>query len=204
MGFNHNIYSPSYLQLLTRWFQFGAMCPLFRSHGHRLPELSRISCDGSSAGGYNEIWHFAEPFRSAIAETMRLRESLRSYIEELYALASRDGSPVMRMLRYEFPNDATAAEVDDQFMLGSDYLVAPVLFENSTEQTIYLPILPAGQGWRCHFNDTVLLSAGNEGRFSQFWPQQGGESYYMFRGGQHVVVATPLASFPLYKRCHLF
>lgn len=140
MGFNHNIHSPEYLQLLTRWFQFGVMCPLFRSHGHRLPELAPVSCDGSDAGGFNEVWHFPEPYRSAIVKVMRpplyllsllpsltsplsahifagpadttkndhrphkvmrLRESLRPYIDGLYAEAASSGAPVVRMLRYE-------------------------------------------------------------------------------------------------------
>ena len=163
-----------------------------------------MSCDGSSAGGYNEVWHFAEPFRSAIVDTMRLRESLRPYIQSLYARASTDGSPVIRMLRYEFAEDIQAAAVDDQFMLGSQYLVAPVLVENSTSRSVYLPVLPAGEGWRPHFNTTSV--AAQDGSTLQLHVLSGGAVLNgdgrdrIYRGGQHVVVSTPLASFPLYKR----
>ena len=97
--FNHNIFSPAYLQLLTRWFQFGLFCPLFRSHGHRLPTLPPVSCGAGDSGGFNEVWHFAEPYRSAIVRTMRMREEMRSYVDELYSEAASFGHPLMRMLQ---------------------------------------------------------------------------------------------------------
>jgi hypothetical protein len=113
-GFDHNIHSPHFLQLLTRWFQFGSVCPVFRSHGHRLPTLPAVSCDGGDSGGYNEIWHFKQPYRDAIASTMRFREQQREYIDSLYAAASATGAPVIRPLTYDFPDDGHSLEVDDQ------------------------------------------------------------------------------------------
>jgi hypothetical protein len=53
---------------------------------------------------------------------MRLREALRPYINTLYRQAATDGSPVIRSLRYVFPTDTAAADVDDQIMLGDRYL----------------------------------------------------------------------------------
>eukprot|EP01046_Picozoa_sp_COSAG06_P030221 COSAG06_NODE_2857_length_6168_cov_7.760092_1_plen_77_part_10 len=53
---------------------------------------------------------------------MRLREALRPYINTLYRQAATDGSPVIRNLRYVFPTDTAAADVDDQIMLGDRYL----------------------------------------------------------------------------------
>jgi alpha-D-xyloside xylohydrolase len=179
LGFDHNIHSSNYLQLLTRWHQFGVMCPVFRSHGHRLPELPAVSCDGGASGGYNEVWHFAEPYRSAIVAVMQLRQSLRPLIEKLYALAASDGSPVIRMLPYEFPDDATASSIDDQFLLGDEYLVAPVIEPNVTQRSVYLPLLPSDERWQYHFN-----ASAHRG----------------LRGGRHIVVSTPLAQFPLFRR----
>lgn len=49
---------------------------------------------------------------------MHLREQLRPYIDSLYRAAADSGAPVIRMLLYEFSNDAQAAHVSDQFMLG--------------------------------------------------------------------------------------
>lgn len=179
LGYNHDIRSPAYLQLLTRWFQFGALCPLFRSHGHRLPELQPVSCDGSDSGGYNEVWHFAEPYHSAIVRVMRLREALRPYINTLYELAARDGSPVIRSLWYVFPTDPAAEDVDDQVMLGDRYLGAPVLVPNATSRSVYLPHLPMGEAWFPFFFNQTAAAVD---------------------GGQIVTVLTPLDTFPLFER----
>lgn len=89
---------------------------MFRSHGHRLPQLPPVACGAGASGFYNEVWHFAEPFRSAITRVMRLRESIRPYVEELYREAASKGYPLMRMLQYEFPDDPHAAAVEDQYV----------------------------------------------------------------------------------------
>ena len=58
---------------------------------------------------------------------MLLRERLRPYLHEQLDLAAGDGLPAMRPLFFDFPDDAEAWAVDDQFMLGPDILVAPVM-----------------------------------------------------------------------------
>ena len=211
MGFDHNIYSVEYLQLLTRWFQFGVMCPVFRSHGHRLPTLPAVSCDGSGSGGYNEVWHFAEPYRSAITQTMRLREKLRPCIESLYKEAADSGAPVIRPLFYEFPDDAAAGGVEDQFMLGGTYLAAPVLHPNATNRSVYFPVLPTGEAWRPFFfapranlaNDRHSVDSSSTGtNTTRAGAERGGghDRVANYKGGQTLTVATPIESFPLYKR----
>lgn len=100
-------------ELNTRWFQFGAFVPLFRSHG-QFP--------------YREIWNIAPegtPYFESMAYYDRLRYTLLPYI---YTLAGdtyhRDGV-MMRGLPMDFPNDPRVADLNDQYLFGPAFLVAP-------------------------------------------------------------------------------
>ena len=55
------------------------------------------------------------------------------------AAAHEDGTPIMRPLFYDFPDDPEAWEVDDEYLFGPDVLVAPILFESERERDVYLP-----------------------------------------------------------------
>jgi alpha-glucosidase len=81
----------------------------------------------------------------------------------------------VRPLFYDFPNDSSALDVQDSFMLGPDILVAPVLEEGASDRQVYLPA-HAG-GW-FDFHD---------GRH--------------FSGGQTITVAAPLGRLPVFVRC---
>ena len=73
---------PSFQQLIVRWFQFGAFCPLFRLHGHRGGGPPANQCGPTN--GDNEVWNLATKadHYDAITAVMHLRESLRPYVEE--------------------------------------------------------------------------------------------------------------------------
>jgi alpha-D-xyloside xylohydrolase len=75
---------------------------------------------------------------------MELRERLRPYIQEQMATAHREGIPPMRPLFMEFPNDPHAWNIEDQFLLGPDILIAPVTSLGMRERVVYLP---AGARW---------------------------------------------------------
>ncbi|MEJ5199787.1 MAG: TIM-barrel domain-containing protein, partial [Anaerolineae bacterium] len=126
-------------ELIVRWFQYGAFCPLFRLHGHRQPT------EGWIGGGPNEVWSFGEEAYAIIRELLFLRERLRPYIMAQMRLASAAGVPPMRPLFFDFPNDAEAAQVDDAFMFGPDLLVAPILEQGGRRRPVYLP---EGATWR--------------------------------------------------------
>jgi alpha-D-xyloside xylohydrolase len=119
-------------ELNTRWFQFGAFSPLFRSHGE-FP--------------YREIYEIA-PAGSPTYRSMewydRLRYRLMPYI---YTLAAdthlRDGT-IMRGLVMDFPHDRRTWGVDDEFLFGPAFLVAPVTRFRARERDVYLP---AGTRW---------------------------------------------------------
>ena len=109
--------SADFRELVVRWFQWGAFCPLFRLHGARSgppwPPGPAGKC-GQSAS--NEIWMFGDESYAAIVKVMQMREKIRPYVMEQYRAAAADGTPVMRPLFYDFHNDTKAQTVDDQQM----------------------------------------------------------------------------------------
>ncbi|WP_410597955.1 TIM-barrel domain-containing protein [Amycolatopsis sp. lyj-23] len=133
--------SPEYRELMVRWFSYGVFCPLFRLHGFRDP---RPAFGPEMTGGPNEVWSFGAEAYEAITASLRLRERLRPYLMEQMRVAHEQGIPPMRPLFVDFPADPAAWEVDDQFLLGPDVLVAPVLEPGVTTRTVYLP---AGASW---------------------------------------------------------
>ena len=75
-----------------------------------------------------------------LQKTVRLRsEVIKPYIQELARNVTSHGVPTMRPLAYEFPADPKCRGLNDQYMLGPKYLVAPVTVENATTRTLYFP-----------------------------------------------------------------
>ena len=141
-GFFHgNPDDPKFRELLVRWFQYGAFCPLFRLHGFRIPN-TRVP---TLQGGPNEVWSYGEEVYGILKEFLFLRERLRPYIMEQMRTASANGAPPMRPLFFDFPRDAASYQVEDQFMFGPDLLVAPVTFEGARGRKVYLP---TGISWK--------------------------------------------------------
>jgi alpha-D-xyloside xylohydrolase len=132
---------PAYQELVVRWFQYGAFCPLFRLHGDREP---RVPTGYAMTGGPNEVWSYGEAACERIAAVLRLRERLRPYIHEQMRAAARTGLPPMWPLFVDFPGDAQAWRVEDQFLFGPDLLIAPVLEPGIRSRDVYLP---AGRTW---------------------------------------------------------
>jgi alpha-D-xyloside xylohydrolase len=133
--------SPSYRELIVRWFQYGVFCPLFRLHGFRDP---RMPLGPQMTGGPNEVWSYGDEAYEAIASVLRLRERLRPYLMEQMRIAHEQGLPPMRPLFVDFPDDSHAWLIEDQFLLGPDLLVAPITEEGVRERDVYLP---AGADW---------------------------------------------------------
>ncbi len=162
--------SPYFRELIVRWFQFGAFCPLFRLHGFRMPaDTERYWL----SGGPNEVWSFGDEAYAIIEKYLFLRERLKPYIMAQMRLAHERGVPPMRPLFFDFPQDESAWKVEDQFMFGPDLLVAPILHEGATSRELYLP------------PNTVWSDAWN------------GQT---FAGGQWITVCAPLEQIPLYLR----
>jgi len=158
-------------ELVVRWFQYGVFCPIFRLHGVRLPLNGLYGAQSSGAG--NEIWSFGEKAYQIIRGLLFLRERLKPYLRTLNQAAHERGAPPMRPLVYDFPTDAPAANLADQFMLGPDLLVAPVVEQGAVSRAVYLP---AGVTW-------VDAWSGAE-----------------LPGGQAIQAEAPLERIPVYWR----
>ena len=132
---------PAYREVMIRWFQFGALSPIFRMHGDRAP---RTPLGRGITGGPNEVWSYGAEAEAIMVAYLHLRERLRPYIQQQMAAAADSGLPPMRALFLEFPDDAHAWTIADQYLFGPDLLVAPVLEPAATKRTVYLP---AGAAW---------------------------------------------------------
>ncbi len=161
---------PAYQELMIRWFQFGAFSPLFRMHGYREPHapLGR-----RMTGGPNEVWSYGEHAYAIMTSYLALRERLRPYLQRQMATAASAGIPPMRPLFLEFPKDPDAWTIADQFFLGPDLLVAPIVEADARSRSVYLP---TGAMW------------------TDAWT---GEH---FSGGARYTVHAPLERIPLFLR----
>lgn len=155
-----NINDPAFKECLTRWFQFGAFSPVFRLHGDREPHKKPLTGVGGGAmpsGADNEVWTYGEEVYAICKKYLFLREKMRPYILDVMKEAHEKGAPAMRTLFWNFPEDKKSWEVSDEFCLGGDILVAPVLYENQRSREVYLP---AGVNWR-DLNSGKILEGGN-------------------------------------------
>lgn len=136
-------------KLLVRWFEWGTFCPVMRMHGDRYPSTALYRKDGSTAlptGSDNEIWSYGEENCITLEKYIRFREAMRPYTRKTMEEAHKEGKPVMRTMFYEFPQEKICWDLKEQYMYGSDILVAPVLYEDTYEREVYLP---AGATWTC-------------------------------------------------------
>ena len=118
-----------YPELYTRWFEYGAFQPNFRTHGTRK---------------YNEVWSYGKQAEPILEKYLRLRYQLMPYIYSLGWQAHQTGAPFMRGLFLDFPNDPKVADIGDEYMFGPALLVAPVTDQGATSRSVYLP---AGSDW---------------------------------------------------------
>lgn len=138
---------PKFRELLIRWFQWGAFCPVMRLHGDRAPGAEVLKKDGSKSlftGGNNEVWSFGDEAYEILVKYMELRETLRDYTRQLMKEAHKNGAPIMRTLFFEFQNDEKAWDIKDEYLYGPDILVAPIIYEGATSREVYLP---KGSDW---------------------------------------------------------
>ena len=105
---------PAYRELYVRWFQFGAMLPVFRSHGTDTPR---------------EPWRFGgedSPEYRCLSDVIALRYRLLPYLYATAAQSARDGLPMLRAMLVAFPDAPELFALHDQYMLGDALLVKPV------------------------------------------------------------------------------
>lgn len=121
--------SAGYHEILTRWFEYGAFCPLFRIHGNN---------------SETEIWKYGPEVESTFRKYDELRYRLLPYTYSTAWRVTHDGYTLMRGLPLDYRDDAAVADVGDEFMFGPSMLVSPVTQPGATHRDVYLPKEP---GW---------------------------------------------------------
>lgn len=165
-------------ELMIRWFQWAAFSPVFRMHGARQPflQLEEEYRDGVkqfTSGQDNEVWSYGEENYKIFVKYLQLREGLKPYLRQCMKDAHETGLPVMRAMFIDFPEDPICWEVEGQYMLGKDILVAAVLNNGERTRTLYLP---KGADW-------IYAPDMTE-----------------YEGGQIVTVDAPLEIIPVFTR----
>ena len=148
---------PTYQELYTRWFEYGAFCPIFRTHGHR---------------EHNELWIY-DKVEPILLNYDKLRYRLMPYIYSLAWRVHNDDYTIQRPLVMDWRTDPRTWNVGDQFMFGPAILVNPVLKQDATARSVYLPAAPL---------------------WYDFWT---GAS---MKGGQDIQADAPLDHMPLFVR----
>lgn len=142
-----NIYDPEFRELLIRWFEFGAFCPVMRIHGSRKPHEPVVDQKGEErecTGAPNEIWSYGPENEKIMTRYIGIRTLMKDYIRNIMKEAHESGDPVIRALFYEFPADQKTYDITDEYCFGGDILVAPVCHKGAVSRTVYLP---AGASW---------------------------------------------------------
>lgn len=159
-----------YQELFTRWFQYGAFLPIFRSHG---TDVRR------------EMWAVTHPeFYDALVAVNRLRYMLLPYIYSCAASVWLNDDTILRLLAFDFPKDQKACAVRDQFLFGHSLMVCPVTepmyfgvgskpIEKEKTRTVYLP---EGCAWYDFHTNT------------------------RYEGGQTITVDAPISKIPLFVK----
>ncbi len=147
-------------ELYARWLQSAALTPFLRSH--------------SEAGSKpHEPYSYGEEFTKINRASVELRYRLLPYLYTLFREHTETGAPVMRPLWFEYPADSRTYTIEDQYLVGRDLLVAPVVREGVTKRGVYFP---AGDNW------------------VDWWT---GKTY---EGGKDAEIDAPLERLPLFVR----
>lgn len=135
-------------ELFGRWSFFGLMSSHSRVHG--FPP--------------REPWHYSDSFQKTFRAVSMLRYRLMPYIYTQAAVCSSKGLPLMKALLLNYPDDPTAWTIEDEYLLGNDILIAPLMEENIQSRKVYLP---EGK-WVDHASKTIyngnkwhLIAAGD-------------------------------------------
>jgi alpha-glucosidase len=150
-------------ELYTRWLQLGVFYPFMRTH----------TTFGTPA---QDPWSYGQDHEALNRRAIELRYQLLPHIYNVMREASATGLPALRPLVLEYPNDATTYSLDDEVMFGRDLLVAPVLWPNASERSVYLPA----------------------GTWVDFWTGA------RFAGGRSHRVAVTLGSIPIFVKAGAF
>ena len=146
-------------ELFTRWFAAACLMPFFRAHS----ALDTLD---------HEPWSFGSRTLDTVRRFIELRYQLLPYLYTLLETACDDGTPLIRPLLWDWPDDPRVVNRSDSFMLGNALLVAPVRESGIQERSVYLP----------------------SGNWYDFW------NGAMHTGPTSIVADAPLERLPLFMR----
>ncbi|MCX5842063.1 MAG: DUF5110 domain-containing protein [Deltaproteobacteria bacterium] len=176
-------------ELYARWFQFGAFCGSFRSHGRTwftalpwgwgLSDMGPREDDNRNAPARDTEKRNPSPaelnnpaIEPVTKKYARLRYQLMPYTYTLAREAHDTGLPLMRAMWIHYPTDKKAAALGNQYLWGRDLLIAPVFEKGAELRTTYLP----------------------EGLWHDWWSGE------MIAGGKDVTRKVDLSIMPIYVR----
>ncbi|MEO6686133.1 MAG: TIM-barrel domain-containing protein [Dyadobacter sp.] len=147
-------------ELDMRWFQFGTFTPILRNHGQR-PNP--------------EPFNLSEPFYSVVKKYLNIRYQMLPYLYSLSWKNSVSGRPICMPMDY-FDNKKNLGNVNDQYFLGENLLVAPVLLHGMPSREVVLP----------------------EGKWFNFWTNE------LFAGGHNIFPKLTVDDIPVYAKAGSF
>jgi len=170
--FRKKLDDAGYRELYARWIQFGAFCPMMRSHGTDAPR---------------EIYQFGkkgDKIYDAIEKAINLRYILLPYIYSVSWDVTSNQSTMMRALVMDFPKDKQALDINDQYMFGKSILVCPVTSQMYSKDT--------QEDFNTIKSRELYLPKGTD--WIDFWTGD------KFSGGQKINKEVPVDIIPLYVK----
>ncbi|MCM1087020.1 MAG: glycoside hydrolase family 31 protein [Muribaculaceae bacterium] len=146
-------------ELLIRWVELGCFSPLFRNH--------------CAKGSMNqEPWLFGEETLDIYRKFVELRYTLLPYFYDLCRECEQTGLPILRPLVLHYENDINVRNLNDEFLVGRQLLVAPVVEQGARKRMVYLP----------------------EGVWYDYWTHE------QYSGSQYYLVDAPLDICPIFVK----
>lgn len=162
------------LDLYRRATQMACFCPIMQWHSEPDGGQFRELMPGAEGNNERSPWNMEESYAAlGFMDEMRywhkLHEQLRPYLWQTAQNCVRGSKPFMRPLVYEWPNDVNAVNCQNEYLLGDDLLIAPLLEENATSREVYLPDglwVDFFDGTEYVGNQTII--AGKDGKLPVF------------------------------------
>lgn len=148
-------------ELYVRWLEFGSFCPIMRAHGEGVP---------------TEPVYYSTNAKNIIRKFSKLRHQLTPYNYSLAYENSVKGLPLARPLDFYEPQNEQLANINDEYLWGENFLVAPVMNEGQTSRSVTLP----------------------SGTWINFWNNQA------FTGNATITASAALDAMPLYVKAGSF
>jgi len=146
-------------ELLVRAYQISFLAPFCRNH--------------KVIDGYDqEPWRFGKYYEDIIRRYLKLRYQLLPFLYTTLEEAHRTGVPLFRPLMLNYQDDPNTYNLDDEFMIGADLLVAPIIKADVVSRLVYLP----------------------KGVWYDYWTNK------KYSGGTMIRVDAPLETVPMFVR----